>query len=75
MFDCHLNCDDIEQHVAKLLTSVCSCGQPWRMITYLSKEELYHTLAILGQQGSELDPFREVSVATIPEAMTSSSGL
>jgi hypothetical protein len=27
---------------------------------YLVKEELYHTLAILGQQGAELDLFREV---------------
>ena len=61
MFECHLNCDDIEQHVAKFLTFIWQ-NFLWTAIShdYLVKEELYHTLANLGQQGSELDPFREV---------------
>ena len=58
MFECHLNRDDIEQHVAKFLTFIWQ-NFLWTAIShdYLVKGELYHTLANLGQQGSELDPY------------------
>lgn len=62
MFDCHLNCDDIEQDARCKIPYHCLLNFLWAAMShdYLVKEELYHTLAILGQQGSELDPFREV---------------